>query len=106
MTPQRFQETGESSFFGSFVYDRVVPPDHFLRQLRERIPWGRFSQNLLAYYQGGAREGRPPYNPALLLRMLLVSGSHAGRAATGPPKVMHKSAEERRGTLHRHQRFP
>ncbi|MGQ9595190.1 MAG: hypothetical protein ACUVXH_11765 [Anaerolineae bacterium] len=90
MTPQRFQETGESSFFGSFVYDRVVPPDHFLRQLRERIPWERFSEKLLACYQGGAREGRPPYNPALLLRMLLspsCTTSPNGRRSRGSTRT-------------------
>jgi IS5 family transposase len=73
MSGQRFQETDENSFFGRFLYDRIVPADHFLRRLLEIIPCERFSKMLLEYYRGGAREGRPPYDPALLLRMLLVS---------------------------------
>ncbi|MBC7222816.1 MAG: IS5 family transposase [Anaerolineae bacterium] len=73
MSRRRFQETGQNSFFGHFVYDRVVPRDHFLRQLRELIPWERFTEQLLKYYRGGGQEGRPPYDPALLLRMLLLS---------------------------------
>lgn len=73
MSGQRFHETDENSFFGRFLYDRVVPADHFLRRLLEIIPWERFTKMLLEYYRGGAREGRPPYDPALLLRMLLVS---------------------------------
>lgn len=73
MSGQRFQETDKHSFFGRFLYDRIVPPDHFLRRLLEIIPWERFSKMLLEYYRGGGREGRPPYDPALILRMLLVS---------------------------------
>jgi len=73
MSSQRFQETEENSFFGHFIYDRVVPRDHFLRRLRELIPWERLGQKLLAYYPGKAQEGRPPYRPALLLRMLFLA---------------------------------
>jgi len=73
MSGQRFQETDENSFFGRFLYDRIVPADHFLRRLLEIIPWERFTKMLLEYYRGGAREGRPPYDPALVLRMLLIS---------------------------------
>lgn len=73
MPEPRFEETGEGSFFGAFVYDKVVPKHHFLRRLRELIPWERFTQMLLEYYQGDGRQGRPPYNPALILRMLLIA---------------------------------
>jgi IS5 family transposase len=73
MSGQRFQETDEQSFFGRFLYDRIVPADHFLRRLLGIIPWERFTKMLVTYYRGGAREGRPPYDPALVLRMLLVS---------------------------------
>ena len=73
MAKERFKEQGEDSFFGNFVYQRVVPRGHFLAQLKEIIPWGRFSKRLLQYYQGKGQEGRAPYDPALLLRMLLVS---------------------------------
>ena len=33
MEKQRFIETGNSSFFGEYLYDPVVPADHFLRQM-------------------------------------------------------------------------
>ncbi len=69
----RFEETGENSFFGAPVHDRVVPKDYFLRRLRELIPWERFTQMLLEYYQGDRKQGRPPYNPAMILRMLLLA---------------------------------
>lgn len=73
MPGPRFEETGENSFFGAPVYDRVVPKDHFLRRLRELIPWERFTRMLLEYYQGDGKQGRPPYNPAMILRMLLLA---------------------------------
>ena len=67
------QAIGGDSFFGRMVYDRVIPRDHFLMRLDEIIPWQRFTYKLVKYYRGGAKEGRPPYDPALLLKMLLVA---------------------------------
>jgi len=46
---------------------------HFLVQLREIVPWERFSDKLIRYYRGGGRLGRPPYNPVVVLKMLLLS---------------------------------
>jgi IS5 family transposase len=73
MARQRFKEQGTDSFFGRLVYDRIVPEDHFFRKLNEVIPWERFTRKLVKYYRGKARIGRPPYDPALLLKMLLVA---------------------------------
>lgn len=73
MARQRFKEQGDDSFFGRLVYDRIVPEGHFFRRLNAIIPWERFTKNLVKYYQGRARVGRPPYDPAVLLKMLLVA---------------------------------
>jgi hypothetical protein len=84
MGQERFKRLGEDSFFGRMVYDRVIPRDHFLMRLDEVIPWPRFTYKLVKYYRrsprgaktqrgGGAKEGRPPYDPALLLKMLLTA---------------------------------
>jgi IS5 family transposase len=73
MGGQRFKKQGTDSFFGRLVYDRIVPEDHFFRRLNEMIPWERFTKKLVKYYRGKARIGRPPYDPALLLKMLLVA---------------------------------
>lgn len=73
MGQERFKRLGKDSFFGKMVYDRVIPRDHFLMRLDEVIPWQRFTDKLVKYYRGGAKEGRPPYDPALLLKMLLVA---------------------------------
>jgi IS5 family transposase len=70
---ERFKPQFEDSFFGRIVYDRIIPRDHFLVQLNEIVPWQRFTYKLVKYYRGKAKEGRPPYDPAVLLKMLLVS---------------------------------
>jgi IS5 family transposase len=73
MGHERFKQLGEESFFGRMVYERVIPRDHFLMRLNETVPWHRFSYKLVKYYRGGAKQGRPPYDPAMLLKMLLVA---------------------------------
>lgn len=73
MGRQRFKEQDTDSFFGRMVYDRIIPADHFFRKLNEIIPWERFTVKLVRYYQGRAERGRPPYDPALVLKMLVVA---------------------------------
>ena len=44
------------SFFGSFVYDRVVPRDHFLVPLNQVMDWDSFTELLLpTYHQARGR---------------------------------------------------
>ncbi len=69
----RFQDTGKSSFFGDFVYERIIPQDHFLVALDNLFDWDALSNDLLKAYQGGAMWGRPPYNPVQMFKMLFVS---------------------------------
>jgi len=73
MAQERFRQTGQQSFFGRWVYDRIVPKDHFLIQLDGIIPWQRFAKKLVRYYQGKALYGPAPYNPVIILKMLLLS---------------------------------
>jgi hypothetical protein len=73
MSSERFQTQDRGSFFGDMIYDRVVPADHFLRKLEELVPWDRFTRKLVKRYRGKARQGLPPYDPAVLLKMLLVA---------------------------------
>jgi IS5 family transposase len=73
MGQERFKSTTSDSFFGDFLYEQVVPQDHFLVKLKELIPWQRFTYKLVKYYRGRAKEGRPPYDPAVVLKMLLLS---------------------------------
>lgn len=73
MARERFKRQGKGTFFGEMIYERIVPKDHFLRKLDELIPWERFTQRLVKLYEGKGKRGRPPYDPAVLLKMLLVA---------------------------------
>jgi hypothetical protein len=73
MAQKRFKQLGMSSFFGSLVYDRIVPRDHFLIKLKQVIDWDSFTPILLPAYQGLAEEGRPPYPPVVILKMLVIA---------------------------------
>ena len=69
----RCKETNVDSFFGNFLYDQKVSKEHFLRKLNEVIDWDRFTKRLLMYYQGKGETGQSPYNPTIILKMLLLS---------------------------------
>jgi transposase, IS5 family len=73
MGQARLQETGEGSFYGDYLYDRIVPQGHFLRKLRDLVPWQRYTYRLLKYYRGKGKVGRPPIDPAIVFKMLLLS---------------------------------
>jgi transposase len=73
MEKERFVETGRSSFFGDYLYDQIVPEDHFLRRLKQQIPWERFTRRLIKLYKGGGIYGRPPFDPALVLKVSLIA---------------------------------
>lgn len=69
----RFEDTGSASFFGEWLYSEAVPADHLLRRLEEVIDWHTFTSLLLPLYEGRGEEGRPPYNPVVLLKMLVLA---------------------------------
>jgi transposase len=73
MTQERFKELGSGSFFGDFLYERAVAEDHFLRKLEELVEWDVFTPKLVRLYRGRAKRGRPPYNPAVILKILVLS---------------------------------
>jgi len=73
MGQKRFKETGMGSFFGAFVYESVVPRDHFLVKLNEVIDWEALTPILLPAYKGEAEIGRPSYPPVMIFKMLLLS---------------------------------
>jgi transposase, IS5 family len=73
MEKEHFVETGRDSFFGDYLYDQIVPEDHFLRRLKQQIPWERFTRRLIKLYKGGGIYGRPPFDPALVLKVSLIA---------------------------------
>ena len=73
MEKGHFVETGRDSFYGDYLYDQIVPKDHFLRILKQQIPWECFTQRLIKLYKGGGIYGRPPFDPALVLKVSLIA---------------------------------
>jgi IS5 family transposase len=73
MAKVRCKETSMDSFFGNFLYEQKVSPNHFLRKLNEVIAWDRFTRKLLSHYKGKGEIGQAPYNPTTILKMLLLS---------------------------------
>ena len=69
MAGRRYKRLGTGSFLGELVYERAVPNSHFLRHLDRVVKWGKFSERLIRLYEGQAQEGRPPYDPAMILRL-------------------------------------
>jgi IS5 family transposase len=73
MEQKRFVETGNNSFYGEYLYDQVVPQGHFLRKLHKIIDWKRFTRKLIQLYKGEGVVGRPPFDPALVLKAELIA---------------------------------
>jgi IS5 family transposase len=73
MAQERFNETGTGTFYGAYIYDQVVPKGHFFRKLNELMDWRKYTQKMMRWYKGRAEYGRPPFDPAVLLKMLLVA---------------------------------
>lgn len=71
--PPRFKKTLKQSFFGDFVYAQAIPEDHFLVQLDKAVHWEQFTPVLIAAYKGKGEQGEVPYDPVLILKMLLLS---------------------------------
>lgn len=71
---ERFRPSGCGSFFGDhYIYDQVVPKSHFLRQLKELIPWEKLTRRLVHCYQGQGEYGPIPYHPAVIIKMLVLA---------------------------------
>lgn len=73
MVKKRYLNTQDQSFFGNYIYDQVVPKDHFLRVLNILIDWERFTGRLIELYRGSGESGRPPFNPSQILKMCLLA---------------------------------
>src|ERR1700758_1270840 len=63
------QEGGQGQFFYAFDLDKVVPPDHLVRQIESVIDLSWVHKELAPYYSD---TGRPSIDPVLMIRMLIV----------------------------------
>jgi transposase len=74
---------GQGQSFYSFDRDKVVPPDHLVRQIDGVLDLGWVHQELGSYY---SPTGRPSIDPVLMIRMLLVGYVFAIRSERRVPK--------------------
>jgi len=73
MEQRRYVKTGGGSFFGDYLYNQVVPEEHFLRKLKQIIDWQYFTEKLITLYKGEGVVGRPPFDPGQVLRIELIA---------------------------------
>jgi len=73
MEQPRYVKTGGYTLLGEYVYDQIIPQDDFLRKLKEMINWKRYSYRIIKLYKGEGVVGRPPFDPAQVLRMLFIA---------------------------------
>ena len=73
MAKRRFIDIREQSFFRNYIFDMVVPKDHYLRILHQIMPWEDLTEELIELYAAGAEYGRPPFNPTQMLKMCLLA---------------------------------
>jgi len=60
----------QESFYGSYLYDRIVPLDHLLRQINQVVDFSFVRQILLDRYDPDI--GRPAEDPEFMLRLCLL----------------------------------
>jgi transposase len=63
------RERGQGQFFYAFDLDKVVPPDHLVRQIDVVLDLSWVHKELAPYY---SHTGRPSIDPVLMIRMLIV----------------------------------
>jgi transposase len=63
------REDGQGQFFYAFDLDKVVPPDHLVRQIDSILDLSWVHKELAPYY---SHTGRPSIDPVLMIRMLII----------------------------------
>jgi transposase len=63
------RKNGQGQFFYAFDLDKVVPPDHLVRQIDYLLDLSWVHKELAPYY---SHTGRPSIDPELMIRMLVV----------------------------------
>ena len=63
------QKSGQGQFFYAFDLDKVVPPDHLVRQIDGLLDLSWVHNELAPFY---SHTGRPSIDPVLMIRMLII----------------------------------
>lgn len=73
MAEVKFKKQMTDPVWGQLLYAKVLDPNHFLVKAADLIDWSAFTDRCLRWYDGAGKYGRPPYNPATLVKMLFYS---------------------------------
>jgi len=68
-----FKQSNQNSFFGHYLYDQIVPADHFLRKVSETVDFTFVNELCREVYGNLGAAGNRPYEPALLFKILFLS---------------------------------
>ena len=63
-------KSSQESFYGSYLYDRIVPADHLLRKINQVVDFSFARQILNDRYDPDI--GRPAEDPEFMLRLCLL----------------------------------
>ncbi len=63
-------KSSQLSFYGDHIYDRVIPDDHFLKQLDKAIDFSFVNDLCRDAYNPDV--GRPAYEPQMMFKMLFL----------------------------------
>ncbi len=64
------ERSGQSSFWGDPLYERIIPKDHFLKRLNDLIEFKKVNEMVKDLYSKDM--GRPCYEPAMLFKMIYL----------------------------------
>jgi IS5 family transposase len=62
----------QNSFFGNFLYNQIIPPDHFLKKLSKVVDFS-FINELCSDLYHLEGPGQKPYQPEFLFKILFLS---------------------------------
>jgi len=68
-----FKQTNKNSFFGYFLYDQIIPKDHFLRRLSAAVDFNFTNELCANAYPNLGKAGNRPYEPAMLFKILFLA---------------------------------
>lgn len=70
VAPGLVPSAGSGQVYGSYLYDRIVPPDHLLRKINQVVDFSFANDLVRDRYTPGF--GRPAEDPEFMLRLCLL----------------------------------
>lgn len=68
-----FKQSQQNSFFGHFLYEQVIPANHFLKQVNKTVDFTFINELCLDNYDNLGQAGNRPYEPVMLFKILFLS---------------------------------